>query len=210
MPGTDSVPLMTAATTDGVTVTDSGNLGAGEHAERLVALSRMIASTLNLSQSDKDRLELLATLHDIGKVAISDNILTKPGTLTQEEWAEMKRHPEIGYRIAMSSPELIPVAEGILCHQERWDGTGYPQALKGEKIPLLSRIIAVVDAYDAMTQDRPYRRSMTREAALAEIMSNAGTQFDPTIAQIFVKKCNEEMADGEETELGARRYARHA
>ncbi|MCE5188422.1 MAG: PAS domain S-box protein [Eubacteriales bacterium] len=164
-----------------------------EHAERLVTLSKLIADGLNLPQKDQDRLELLATLHDIGKVGISDRILSKPGKLTEEEWVEMKRHPEIGYRIAMSSPELIPVAEGILCHQEHWDGTGYPQKLSGENIPLLSRIIAVVDAYDAMTQDRPYRSAMSHEAAVQEIERNAGSQFDPKIAQVFIQQIRNSM-----------------
>lgn len=162
-----------------------------EHAERLVALSRLVADGLHLDQGDRDRLELLATLHDIGKVAINDQILTKPGKLTEEEWVEMRRHPEIGYRIAMSTPELATVAEGILCHQERWDGKGYPRALKGEEIPLLARIIAVADAFDAMTQDRPYRRAMSDEQAIAEIERNAGTQFDPAIARVFLEKLSE-------------------
>ena len=158
-----------------------------EHAERLVILSRAIATGLNLPQADQDRLELLATLHDIGKVGISDRILTKQGKLSEDEWVEMKRHPEIGYRIAISSPELIPVAESILCHHERWDGCGYPQGLSGESIPLLSRILAVVDTYDAMTQDRPYRKAMTHEAAITEIEINSGRQFDPRIAKMFVE-----------------------
>lgn len=166
-----------------------------EHAERLVALSKLVADGLHLGQGDRDRLELLATLHDIGKVAIDDRILTKNGKLTEDEWVEMRRHPEIGYRIAMSTPELASVAEGILCHQERWDGKGYPRALKGEEIPLLSRIIAVVDAFDAMTQDRPYRRAMTNEMAIAEIERNVGSQFDPKIAKIFLKKIAEYQND---------------
>ena len=157
-----------------------------EHAERLVGLSKTIAVKLNLPQVDQDRLELLATLHDIGKVGISESILTKKGKLSSDEWVEMKRHPEIGYRIAIASPDLIPVAESILCHHERWDGGGYPQGLIGEKIPLLSRILAVVDAYDAMTQDRPYQKAVSHDSAMMEIKKNAGTQFDPYIAQTFI------------------------
>jgi HD-GYP domain-containing protein (c-di-GMP phosphodiesterase class II) len=99
----------------------------------------------------------------------------------------MKRHSEIGYRIAMSSPELMSIAKYILTHHERFDGMGYPQGLIGENIPLLSRIVAVVDAYDAMTEDRPYRKGMSKEAAMSEIIKNSGTQFDPVIAKIFIE-----------------------
>ncbi len=158
-----------------------------EHADRLVVLSKAIAARLNMSQIDRDRLELLATLHDIGKVGISERVLTKQGKLSEDEWVEMRRHPEIGYRIAISTPELIPIAESILCHHEWWDGHGYPQGLSGEKIPLLSRILSIVDAYDAMTQDRPYRRALTHEEAIAEIRKCAGTQFDPLITQIMIE-----------------------
>jgi HD-GYP domain-containing protein (c-di-GMP phosphodiesterase class II) len=133
-----------------------------------------------------NNLELLATLHDIGKIGISDQILNKPDKLSPEEWVEMKKHPEIGYRIAMSSPELVPIAEYILTHHERWDGEGYPQKLAGERIPLLSRILAVVDAYDAMTEDRPYRKAMSKEEAVMEIRENLGKQFDPLMAKIFL------------------------
>jgi diguanylate cyclase len=158
-----------------------------EHAERLGNLAKAIAMKLKLPQIEQDRLELLATLHDIGKVGIRDQILTKPGKLSADEWVEMKRHPEIGYRIAISSPDLIPIAESILCHHEHWDGSGYPQGLHAENIPLLSRIIAVVDAYDAMTQDRPYRKAMPNADAIAEIELNAGKQFDPRIVKVFTE-----------------------
>lgn len=157
-----------------------------EHAERLTALTKAVGIKLDLSELKLDELELLATLHDIGKVGIDDQILNKQGKLTEEEWIEMKKHPEIGYRIAMSSPELMSISDYILCHHERWDGKGYPQGLKGEDIPLLSRVLAVADAYDAMTEDRTYRRAMPVEAALAEIKNNAGTQFDSRIAHLFV------------------------
>lgn len=157
-----------------------------EHAIRLVALSQIIGRRLQLSRSEMDELELLATLHDIGKLGIDGHILNKAGKLTDAEWTEMNKHPEIGFRIAMSIPELMPIAESILCHHERWDGTGYPNGLKGESIPLLSRILAVIDAYDAMTTDRIYQQAISKEAAIDEIKRNAGTQFDPNIVRIFL------------------------
>ncbi len=158
-----------------------------EHAERLSLLSKKIGERMRLPQKSLDELELFAMLHDIGKVGINDRILNKPGKLNDEEWAVMKRHPEIGYRIAVSSPELDPIAEYILSHHECWDGKGYPQGLKGENIPLLSRILAVADAYDAMTEDRVYRKALSKEQALEEIRKNAGTQFDPVVAQRFIE-----------------------
>lgn len=156
------------------------------HAERLMKLSKIIGEKLNLPQKSFVDLELLSILHDIGKMGIDDHILKKPGPLNAEEWIEMKKHPEIGYRIALSVPDFERVAEYVLCHHERWDGKGYPQGLKGEEIPLLSRIIGVVDAYDAMTEDRVYRKAMTHAEALVEIKNNAGTQFDPFIADLFI------------------------
>lgn len=159
-----------------------------EHAERLADMTGTVGKHLELTRAELDELELLAMLHDIGKVGIEDRILNKPGKLTDEEWDEMKRHPEIGYRIAMSSPDLASIAEYILYHHERWDGKGYPHGLQGEDIPLLSRILAVADAYDAMTQDRTYREAMTKEEAITEIKENSGTQFDPNIAEIFLNK----------------------
>lgn len=158
-----------------------------EHAQRLVKLSKAVGLAITLTDEQFDELELFATLHDIGKIGIDDGILNKPGKLTDVEWLEMKRHSEIGYRIAMSSPELMSIAEYILTHHERFDGTGYPQGLIGENIPLLSRIVAVVDAYDAMTEDRPYRKGMSKEAAMSEIIKNSGSQFDPGIAKIFIE-----------------------
>lgn len=157
-----------------------------QHSERLAALSRMVGEALQLSQIELDNLELLATLHDIGKVGIDDRVLAKPGKLNDEEWIEMKKHPEIGYRIAMASPELVLIAEYILSHHEHWDGSGYPKGLAGEEIPLLSRIIGIADAYDAMTENRVYQKAMDRDCALVEIAKNAGSQFDPEIAELFI------------------------
>ena len=157
-----------------------------EHASRMISLSKKLGTAMGLSKDDLDDLVMLSSLHDIGKISIDNSILTKEGKLTDDEWLEMKKHPAIGYRIAMASKELISIAEYILGHHERWDGKGYPQGLSGEKIPLLDRAISVVDAYDAMTNDRPYRKAMTREDAIAEISDNSGSQFDPEIAALFL------------------------
>ena len=171
-----------------------------QHAERLQLLTRELGASLSLSQYELDELALLAALHDIGKVGIDDKILKNPGKLTTEEWENMKKHPAIGYRIAMSSPELVSIAEYILTHHERWDGKGYPQGLKGKEIPLLSRILAVADAYDAMTENRVYHKGMSKEEALKEIMVNAGTQFDPTIALTFVRLMKKSLIRGQNEE----------
>jgi len=159
-----------------------------EHAERMVQLSKLIGHAMALTESQMNELELLSTLHDIGKMGVSAEILSKPGKLSESEWAEIRKHPEIGFRIAQATSELIPIAEYILYHHERWDGKGYPEGLIGEKIPLLSRIIAIVDAFDAMTNDRAYRSAMTRPEAMEEIRKNSGTQFDPDISRVFLEK----------------------
>jgi diguanylate cyclase (GGDEF)-like protein/PAS domain S-box-containing protein len=158
-----------------------------EHASRLVELTKAVGQAVGLSNQQFDELELFSTLHDIGKIGIDDQILNKPGKLTDSEWIEMRKHSEVGYRIARSSPELMSIADYILTHHERWDGKGYPQGLVGNDIPLLSRILAVADAYDAMTEDRVYRKGMSKEAAIKEIIKNSGTQFDPDITKIFVE-----------------------
>lgn len=158
-----------------------------EHAERLSALTRRLGEAMGLSPAELNELELFSVLHDIGKIAISDRILNKPSGLTQEEWTQMKKHPEIGYKIAQSSPELVPIAGYILTHHENWDGTGYPNRLAGDEIPLASRILAVADAYDAMTQDRVYRSAMDHSAALAEILRDSGCRFDPSVVNVFTQ-----------------------
>lgn len=157
-----------------------------EHSKRLEHFCHLIGKKLRLSSKEMDELALLALLHDIGKVGIDPNILKKPGALTAEEWDEMRRHPEIGYRIARETPELAGIADLILLHHERWDGKGYPHGLSGENIPLACRILAVVDSFDAMTNDRVYRKAMTVEEAIEEIERNIGKQFDPQIARLMI------------------------
>ena len=158
-----------------------------EHGKRLTRWTRMIGEEMNLDQRSLDDLMLLSMLHDIGKIGIDDRVLNKPDPLTPEEWALMKRHSEIGHKIVLSTPDLGHIAQYILCHHEKWDGHGYPIGLKGEEIPLPSRILSVADAYDAMTEDRVYRRALSQAEALDEIEQCKGTQFDPQIAEIFVR-----------------------
>ncbi len=159
-----------------------------DHSDRMLAFSRALGRELCFSEQQLTDLDLLSMLHDIGKICIRSDILSKPGVLSDEDWEEIRRHPEEGCRIAQAALELTRVAEYIRCHHERWDGTGYPAGLSGEEIPLHSRIIAVVDAYDAMTHNRPYRKALAPEVAVHELVSNAGTQFDPVIARVFVEK----------------------
>lgn len=159
-----------------------------KHAERLAEYSKALGRAGGLSSEQLDDLELAAMLHDIGKISVDKNILSKSGTLTEEDWREIKKHPETGFQIARAIPPLQHIAKFILCHHERWDGTGYPSGLSGEEIPVISRIISIVDAYDAMIQDRAYRKALTPKKAAAEIMENAGTQFDPVLAKLFVEK----------------------
>lgn len=157
------------------------------HALRMVKLSKKFGKAIGLSMDELDELCLLSVLHDIGKIAISDEILLKPEGLSEEEWREMKKHSEIGCHIASSCSELASIAQYILSHHEHWDGSGYPQGLKGREIPILSRIISVIDTYDVITHDRPYKAVISHDEALREIRRCSGTQFDPDVAEAF---CN--------------------
>ncbi len=157
------------------------------HTRNMQEVAASIGQKLGLSASELHRLNLLITLHDIGKINIPEEVLTKPGTLSADEWELMKKHPESGYRIARATDEFAHVAEDILTHHERWDGTGYPQGLKGEEIPLLARITAVADAYEVMCNGRPYKKPMTPEEITAEFKRCAGRQFAPAPVEILLE-----------------------
>ena len=163
-----------------------------EHVERTREMAARLGKALNLSDTDIGKLELLAIMHDIGKVAIPHQVLLKKGKLSDEEFEIMKQHTIKGYRIANASPELSSIADCILSHHEKWDGTGYPNKLKGEDIPLLARIISTVDSHDVMVHDRPYHRAMPEEDAIKELRRCAGTQFDPNIIEVFTRLLEEE------------------
>ncbi|MHB8158230.1 MAG: bifunctional diguanylate cyclase/phosphohydrolase, partial [Desulfocucumaceae bacterium] len=156
------------------------------HADRLQSVVARMGKALGLSDRKINDLRLLAQFHDIGKVGIPDRILFKEGPLNEEETKEMLRHSEIGHRIAQSSPDLSPVADWILKHHEWWNGKGYPLGLKGEAIPLECRILSIADAYDAMTNDRPYRKALSHESAVSELKRCSGKQFDSELVSIFM------------------------
>jgi diguanylate cyclase (GGDEF)-like protein len=157
-----------------------------EHSQRLSKMAVDLSDRLGLPAHRNNDLRLLAQFHDIGKIGIPDQILLKPGPLTWEERKEMERHSEIGHRIATAIAEFQPVADFIFKHHERWDGKGYPMKLKGENIPIEDRILSIVDAYDAMTSDRPYRKAMTHDEAAVELRKCRDTQFDPSLVDEFL------------------------
>jgi len=163
-----------------------------EHTLRIKNLSVKLGKRIGLTKEKLDELELLSSLHDIGKIGIPDHILMKPSKLTNEEWATMKTHCDIGYRIASSTPELAHIADKILAHHERYDGTGYPNKLQGEKIPLLSRIINIVDSFDVMSHKRIYKDAFSFEYIIEELKRCSGTQFDPYLVSEFIKLLEED------------------
>lgn len=158
-----------------------------DHYERLVDLSKKFGEAIKLDKEDIVNLSLLADLHDIGKVGLEKDLLLKEGPLNDEEWQRVKRHPELGFKIVSGSTRLSHIGKSILSHHERWDGSGYPLGLKGEEIPYISRLFAVIEAYDVMTHDRSYKETFSKERAIKELKDFSGSQFDPTIVDLFLK-----------------------
>jgi len=157
------------------------------HSKRVGEICRKIGIALHMSDIDVNTLNLVGFLHDIGKIAIEEGILNKPGKLTELEFDAIRQHPEIGCRIIRSSYEISEIAEAILSHHEKWDGSGYPKGLVGESIPMFARIICIADSFDAMTSARTYRETWTIEKAAEEINRCAGRQYDPEISRVFVE-----------------------
>ena len=156
------------------------------HSERVTKYSMVIGKALGLSPEELEELRLSALLHDIGKIGVDDNVLTKAGRLNQREWVEIRNHPALGHDILKGIGRMAQILPGVNFHHERFAGDGYPNGLSGDKIPLFGRIIAVADAYDAMTSDRAYRKRLTREAARRELMNCSGQQFDESIVKAFL------------------------
>ena len=151
-------------------------------------MAEKLGRELDLGSEQLHKLQLLGQFHDIGKVGIADSIVFKPGELDALERSEMERHAEIGSRIALALPELNEIADLILKHHERWDGSGYPIGLKEREIPIEDRILAIVDTYDEMTSQRPYRAALEKEKTLQEIKRCSGTQFDPDLVELFIRQ----------------------
>ena len=157
------------------------------HSARVTALAESIAFRLGWSEERLALLHVGGPLHDIGKLAISDEVLRKPGRLDDDELAHIREHPKLGARLLIRVAAFRRAPPYVLYHHERWDGTGYPTGRAGEEIPVEARVLAIADAFDAMTSDRPYRRALDRDEALAEVERCSGTQFDPEIVRVFIE-----------------------
>ena len=161
------------------------------HTQRVTDLTLKLARMMNIPESQLTNIRRGALLHDIGKMGVPDNILLKPAGLTEAEWVEMRKHPEFAHEMLSSIRYLQPALEIPYCHHEKWDGTGYPRGLKGEEIPVAARIFAVVDVWDAITSDRPYRKRWSNERAREYIQEQSGKYFDPQVAEVFLKLFSE-------------------
>jgi len=155
------------------------------HSERVTSMTLRLARHIGMSEEELVAVRWGALLHDIGKIGVPDDILQKPGALTPEEWDVMKLHPVYAYEILLPIPFLQPTLAIPYCHHEKWDGTGYPRGLREEEIPFMARLFSVIDVWDALCSDRPYRKAWSQEKALAHILAHSGTQFDPAVVESF-------------------------
>lgn len=169
-----------------VTTLDARDPYTFEHSHRVAGMAELLAEAIGLSPDRCHLIHYAAHLHDIGKIGVPDHVLNKPGRLSREEMLELQKHSIVGFTILSKTPEFAAMAEIVRYHHERWDGRGYPDGLKGVEIPFESRIIGLVDAFDAMTSDRPYRTKKTHEWALEEIVRHAGSQFCPSCVEAFL------------------------
>src|SRR5580704_235693 len=173
---------------------DLKDLNTGVHSTRLAEWGMRVGQELGLEEAELQNLEVAALLHDIGKVGIPDSILKKPGKLDDEEYALMKKHPEYGWAVLRMLPGFERAALDILHHHESFDGKGYPAGLKDTEIPVVSRIVCVIDAFDAMVSSRPYRKRVPHEEAVRRLKEASGTQFDPVVVECFLTYAEAEMA----------------
>ncbi len=174
------------------------------HCQRLAGYAQRLGAAIGLVGEDLRAILFGALLHDVGKIGVSESILTKPAALTEAEWAEMRRHPEIGEQICRPLASSRLFAPIVRHHHERWDGTGYPDRLRGEAIPIGARIVGVVDAFDAMVNDRPYRRALSVSDAIVELRAQSGRQFDPELARVFLDVLDVSLGDVQSTDGTAR------
>jgi putative nucleotidyltransferase with HDIG domain len=165
------------------------------HSERVALLARHLAKEIKLGEREVERVYMAALLHDVGKIGVPEAVLQKAGKLLPEEFDEMKKHPEIGARILSDIEQVADIVPGVLHHHERYDGKGYPHGLIGDAIPLMGRIICLADCFDAMTSNRTYRKALPLEVALTEIRRCSGTQFDPVLAEAFLRTSADEFRD---------------
>lgn len=158
------------------------------HSKNVSKICKVMGETMNMTKEKISELEILGDIHDIGKIGVSENILNKAGKLNNEEWEEIKKHPQIGYHIIASSNELSFLVDCVLAHHEWYDGSGYPKGIKGKEIPLMARILAIADTFDSMTSYRAYKKSSTKDEAIKELIKYSGSQFDPELVKVFTNE----------------------